>query len=797
MYLLNKYSGAIFLFFLHLTLYGQVSEASFTDKFNNYSNRALQEKIFVHTDKEFYVAGEIVWFKVYYINGTTHKPLQLSKIAYVEIINEKNEPVSQSKVSLRPGESDGSFYLPVSLNTGNYILRAYTSWMRNFSEEYFFEKKITIVNTLKEAEPTSIKDTTTATIGFFPEGGNLVDGMESRVGFSVTNEKGSINNCQGFIIANNNDTVVRFSPLKFGMGHFRFTPVLGNDYKAKIVLADGKVITKGLPPIYANGYVMNISESGPQQIAIVIKRKRMAGEQAVHKVLLAAHTRQVLKITESASINDNDSIRLVIDKNRLDKGITHFTLFADNNKPVCERLIFIKPDKKITASVAADAVSYDQRKKINLTVDVAGNTAYSSFNLSASVFTLDDLQKNAPAGIDSYMWLTSDLSGVIESPEFYFSDDPDVAAVTDNLMLTHGWRRFKWEDIWRLDNSFVKFLPETDGHLVTGEVIDSRNGRPVPRVNTSLTVLKRPFGFYTSASDANGIVRFNIKDYYGNGQVILQRGLGIDSFYTVNLLSPFAERTLTQKSGVYRFTEDLRQQILQRSVGMQVQNMYIGDSMRNFKPPVVTDTLPFYGIAEKTYMLDDYKRFTTIEEVLREYVLEIGVMLRNGKPTLRIFNPEAHDFYRNYELVLLDGVMLRDFNKIFSYDPLKVKKLDIIQTRYILGQSVFNGIASFSTYEGRFDGFELDPKIVAIDYAGLQLQREFYSPVYETKEQIESRVPDFRTTLYWAPDITTGTDGKAKLQFYSSDRSGKYMVVLQGVNEQGEFISATTTFEVK
>lgn len=797
MYLLNKYSGAIFLFFLHLTLYGQVSEASFTDKFNNYSNRALQEKIFVHTDKEFYVAGEIVWFKVYYINGTTHKPLQLSKIAYVEIINEKNEPVSQSKVSLRPGESDGSFYLPVSLNTGNYILRAYTSWMRNFSEEYFFEKKITIVNTLKEAEPTSIKDTTTATIGFFPEGGNLVDGMESRVGFSVTNEKGSINNCQGFIIANNNDTVVRFSPLKFGMGHFRFTPVLGNDYKAKIVLADGKVITKGLPPIYANGYVMNISESGPQQIAIVIKRKRMAGEQAVHKVLLAAHTRQVLKITESASINDNDSIRLVIDKNRLDKGITHFTLFADNNKPVCERLIFIKPDKKITASVAADAVSYDQRKKINLTVDVAGNTAYSSFNLSASVFTLDDLQKNAPAGIDSYMWLTSDLSGVIESPEFYFSDDPDVAAVTDNLMLTHGWRRFKWEDIWRLDNSFVKFLPETDGHLVTGEVIDSRNGRPVPRMNTSLTVLKRPFGFYTSASDANGIVRFNIKDYYGNGQVILQRGLGIDSFYTVNLLSPFAERTLTQKSGVYRFTEDLRQQILQRSVGMQVQNMYIGDSMRNFKPPVVTDTLPFYGIAEKTYMLDDYKRFTTIEEVLREYVLEIGVMLRNGKPTLRIFNPEAHDFYRNYELVLLDGVMLRDFNKIFSYDPLKVKKLDIIQTRYILGQSVFNGIASFSTYEGRFDGFELDPKIVAIDYAGLQLQREFYSPVYETKEQIESRVPDFRTTLYWAPDITTGTDGKAKLQFYSSDRSGKYMVVVQGVNEQGEFISATTTFEVK
>lgn len=797
MCLLNKYSGAFFLFFLNITLYSQVSEVSFADKFNNYSNQALQEKLFVHTDKEFYVAGEIVWFKVYYINGTTHKPLRLSKIAYVELFNERNEPVLQSKVSLKPGEPDGSFYLPVSLNTGNYILRAYTSWMRNFPEEYFFEKKITIINTLKESEQTLTKDTTAASVNFFPEGGNLVNGIESRIGFSITNREGVINNCQGFVIGNNSDTIVRFNPLKFGTGHFRFTPLPGNDYKAKVVLADGKVITKELPQAYVNGYVMNVSESGPQQITIVVKRKKMTGEQTTNKVLLAAHTRQVLKITESASINDNDSIRFVIDKNKLGKGITHFTLFADNNRPVCERLIFIKPDQKVIANIATDAKSYDQRKKIDLKVDVTGNTEYSPFNLSASVFNIDDLEKNTAPGIVSYVWLTSDLPGVIESPDYYFSGDPDVAAATDNLMLTHGWRRFKWEDVWSPGNSFVKYLPEIDGHLVTGEVIDSRNGRPVQRVNTCLTVPGRPFGFYTSASDANGIVRFNIRDYYGNGQVIVQRGIGIDSFYTVNLLKPFAERTVIQKGSSYKFTESMRQQLLQRSVGMQVQNIYTGDSMRNFKSPLVTDTLPFYGLPEKTYKLDDYKRFTTMEEVLREYVLEIGVVLRNGKPALRIFNPEAHDFYNDYELILLDGVMLRDINKIFSYDPLKVRKLDIIQTRYTLGQSVFNGIASFSTYEGAFDGYELDPKLVAIDYAGLQLQREFYSPVYETKEQIESRVPDFRTTLLWKPDITPDAEGKAAFQFYSSDRPGTYMVVLQGMNENGDLVFTTSAFEVK
>jgi hypothetical protein len=241
----------------------------------------------------------------------------------------------------------------------------------------------------------------------------------------------------------------------------------------------------------------------------------------------------------------------------------------------------------------------------------------------------------------------------------------------------------------------------------------------------------------------------------------------------------------------------LKDQILQRSIGMQVQNVYTGDSLRNFIEPLINDTLPFYGRAEATYKLDDYKRFTTMEEVLREYVLEIGVGMRNTKPAIKIFNPQEHDFYKGYALVLVDGIPLSNVNKIFEYDPLKVKKLDVIQTRYILGQSIFNGIASFSTYDGSYDALELDPSLLAIDYPGLQMQREFYSPVYETKEQIEKRIPDFRTTLFWTPDIITDNEGKAALRFYSADRKGKYVAVLQGMNEQGNFVTGSTTFEVK
>jgi hypothetical protein len=120
----------------------------------------------------------------------------------------------------------------------------------------------------------------------------------------------------------------------------------------------------------------------------------------------------------------------------------------------------------------------------------------------------------------------------------------------------------------------------------------------------------------------------------------------------------------------------------------------------------------------------------------------------------------------------------------------------VIRSRYVLGQSIFNGLASFTSYEGTFDAYELNPNLVAIDYAGLQLQRSFYSPVYETKEQLEARIPDFRTTLFWSPDIVTGS-GTAAIDFYSSDLPGKYMVVIQGMNREGSFIAGSKVIEVK
>jgi hypothetical protein len=146
--------------------------------------------------------------------------------------------------------------------------------------------------------------------------------------------------------------------------------------------------------------------------------------------------------------------------------------------------------------------------------------------------------------------------------------------------------------------------------------------------------------------------------------------------------------------------------------------------------------------------------------------------------------------------MLLDGIPVFDADKIIEMDPLKVKKIELISSRYFLGPMTFTGIVSFSTYRGDLGGFELDPKVLVMPYEGVQAQREFYAPKYDSNNA-GSRVADFRNLLHWAPNVTTGKDGKATVEFYTSDQAGRYRVVIQGITPDGTAGSKTVSFDVK
>src|SRR5688572_4276769 len=137
------------LFFFALSIGIQVSAVaqqanldSLNKKFITYRGASIQEKVYVHFDRSLYVTGENMWFKIYYTDGVLHRPLELSKVCYLELIDSDNEPVLQTKVSMNKGGGHGSLFIPATVNSGNYTLRAYTNWMKNFDPAFYFHATV-------------------------------------------------------------------------------------------------------------------------------------------------------------------------------------------------------------------------------------------------------------------------------------------------------------------------------------------------------------------------------------------------------------------------------------------------------------------------------------------------------------------------------------------------------------------------------------------------------------------------------------------------------------------------------
>lgn len=132
-----------------------------------------------------------------------------------------------------------------------------------------------------------------------------------------------------------------------------------------------------------------------------------------------------------------------------------------------------------------------------------------------------------------------------------------------------------------------------------------------------------------------------------------------------------------------------------------------------------------------------------------------------------------------------------------AIDPLKIKKIEVVTRKYFQGSLVATGIVSLTSYHNDLEGFQLDPHSLILEYEGLQLQREFYSPNYEKRADAESRIPDFRNVLLWNPNIRLPERGNTQISFYTSDRKGKYIGVIQGITAEGKPGSGYFYMDVK
>ncbi|HEY4937152.1 MAG TPA: hypothetical protein VII44_11255, partial [Puia sp.] len=636
--------------------------------FNQYRSQYVQEKLYVHTDKDSYISREICWFRIYYVDAFSNTPASLSKIAYVEILDRNNRPMLQQKVSLKPGESNGSIIIPVSIPSGTYTFRAYTSWMKNFGPEYFFEKAIRIINPKNLQPDSTIAKIKKYDIQFFPEGGNLVQQIETKVGFRITDGYGRGLACEGLLMNQNGDTVLRFQPLHKGLGNFIFTPAVGQSYKALIRFPQGESVIKELPPAYSSGYVINLSKNQASQVVVTVHISADLDDQDIFVIVHGQHSILPVKTGRLTS----HSYSFIVDPAELEDGISQFTVFNRDGQPVCERLYFKYPQKKLLISTSTNP-DYRIRGKISLDLSVKDQSGKPiSADMSLAVYRLDSLQDVDETNIRNYLYLSSEL-GSIESPAFYFEEDgKSREADMENLMLTHGWRRFNWKDIVQHKSLQLEFSPEFDGHIITGKLVNNRTGLGVPYEGVYLSVPSTRTQFRPTLSDGNGRVKFEVAGFYGTQELVVQTNPKEDSASHIEIASPFSQKYLANVLPDFPIPNINSPTLLYHSIHEQVRHIYDGTKLSKFDMQYV-DSNTFYVVPDEKYLLDDYTRFQTMEEVLREYVRSMKVNRRGENFQIYLVNNPIIRFFPDEPLILIDGVPFFYTNELIQQDPLKIK----------------------------------------------------------------------------------------------------------------------------
>jgi hypothetical protein len=661
--------------------------------------------------------------------------------------------------------------------------------MKNFSAHNYFNKNITIVNTTKNLDTAVIHEPVNYKAGFFPEGGNLVNGLVSEIAFKVNDNRNKGIHSEGVIVDEQNDTIVPIKTFHSGIGHFYLKPEKGKNYTAIINCENGSSIRETLPKAYDAGYVMHVADTGANNIKISIASRQ---DNIQEEMYIIIQNNGRINFARSLPVK-NGSAFLIINKDSLEDGIAQVTLFDANKRPQCERLYFKRPKNKMLINAKADKDKYHLRSKVLIDVTTTiGKENLLAGNLSASVMRLDGLHKPDEENIFSYLWLSSNLRGAIEDPAYYFSDNADTDEALDNLVLAQGWRKFDWNLLQ--DKPSFTYVPEYSGHIITGKITDDNTKKPIADVLVYLSVPGRRVQLKGCISDTAGLIHFDMKDFFGSNQIIVQPIAGTGKHYHVEIFSPFSEQLTGNDIPAFTLSENDRNYLQARKFHTEIETGYHEKDLQRLQTPVI-DTLPFYAKATKTYLLDNYTRFTTMEEVMREYVDEIDVRRRGedfrfmslNMPATELSNLQTvESMFKNNPLVLLDGVPVFDINKIIAFDPLKVQKLEVVASKYYSGPIVADGIVSYTTYKGNLEGYTLDPGDLVLDYDGLQQQRIFYSPDYSTNEKLQSRLPDFREVLYWSPDVDTNEKGQGLFSFFTGDIPGKYFVNIQGISSNGD-----------
>ncbi len=795
-----KYLVTLTLLLSQLFLQAQAVPDKIVAALDTFSFIEPQEKVYIQTDRNSYLAGEAIWLKAYCIFN--EKPTILSKIVYVELVNEDGKLVEKRMLKLVDGSANGVIDTKSIHASGNYTLRAYTLWMLNFPD-FIFERKIAIINSLTPKGSVK-KNVELQEISFtiFPEGGNLISTIKNNIAFKTIDQNSNPIDVSGYVLNAKNEKIVSFSTVNDGMGKFEFIPAEAEIYKAVITTKNGKQKTVTLPKAYSEGALLSVDNSNINKTFVSVSRSENNKAAYNNLILVAQINYQIAYI---GKINIDEGLdALAINKKNLPAGIMQICLLTEDGKPLAERLVFVANHKLSKDLIKGNNINFEKRAKNTLEVDV------NEFkNLSAAIsITNGNSSTLSDNSILSTFLLSSDIKGRIHNPTQYFVDkEQKTLDNLDLIMLSNGWRRFKLENILANKFSLLDYPFET-GLTVSGKVLES-NGRSFLKAGKiNLIINGEDSTKIISQANTNNSSGFIIdKIDFKKEATIFYQGTNLNNkeaivsvLFNPSFFDTLARPALrankplvstdTLASSNYYDQIILDKQKAENAKGKTLDNIILTSKKKSSVDSLNTlyATDIFYE-SDQTIPVNTLINTGDILQFLRGIVPGISIIRSDTGTQVNFTRYQGADyfsengatgvqFFLNEVPVSIDVI-----ESLFAEDIglVKVYKgntaIAIGADRGAIGLYTVKGK---STRDWRKKGFDFIKKL------GYAVDREF-SEIDYAKINPNNEFADVRTTIYWNPSITI-KDGKALLAFYNDDVCKKFKVVLEGVDADGKLL---------
>lgn len=326
-------------------------------------------------------------------------------------------------------------------------------------------------------------------------------------------------------------------------------------------------------------------------------------------------------------------------------------------------------------------------------------------------------------------------------------------------------------------NPKTKFLPELIGMHLCGRIQARSSDQTMEGIKVFLAFPGKRAMVYSALSDKEGMFRFILPKLYGPKEIILQLEPNYEDQFTIELEDEY-HNSPSKEDEVFKLPEEWL-----GVANASLENASIGSAYTAFKEQVyyVEDStfynIPFYGIYDKQYKLDDYTRFP-LPEFFFEIVPEVRVQGKYGEEKLKVANTWSLPNRESPPLLLVDGVPVFDQRKFLKINNKLISKTKIVTEPFWLNTMIFDGIIEINSFENDARSFELPESALRSGYLTLLPKRSFSTPDYKTDQS--TNLPDFRNTLYWNPSVTTNSEGKATVSFYTSDVVQDYSIIVDG-----------------